>query len=230
MPLLLFRDFSPDWKQVQRVFEQVAGWVAEDSESESGEVETLDRIVDDRSFLKRAADGWYRADGLTRIAAEQGIERDLLASVVGATLKPFLFAYSRVLLPQLDQETWRRGCCPICGGKPDFAYLDEESGARWLLCSRCDSEWLFGRLECPYCGTQDQDALAYFIGEDESNPYRLYVCNQCCTYIKTIDLRKAESDVLLPLQRVVTVDMDRQGQEKGYEPGWVVPRGSGAHA
>jgi len=26
--------------------------------------------------------------------------------------------------------------------------------------------------------------------------------------------------VLLPLERVMTLDMDGQGQEKGYKPGW----------
>ena len=34
-----------------------------------------------------------------------------------------------------------------------------------------------------------------------------------------IDLRRTESQVLLPLERVMTLDMDREGQEKGYKPG-----------
>jgi len=137
-------------------------------------------------------------------------------------LKPFLFAYSRLLLPEVDQELWRRRYCPVCGGKPDFAYLDKEKGARWLLCSRCDAEWLFLRLQCPYCGTQDQNALAYFTDEEESHLYRLYVCEQCHTYIKAIDLRCTESEVLLPLERVTTLDLDKQVQEKGYKPGWTI--------
>lgn len=115
----------------------------------------------------------------------------------------------------MDQERWRRNYCPICGGHPDFAFLEKELGARWLLCSRCDTEWLFQRLQCPYCGNQTQKDLAYFT--DDEGLYRLYVCEQCHKYIKAIDLRVAKSDILLPLERLFTLDMDRQAQEKGYQ-------------
>jgi FdhE protein len=117
----------------------------------------------------------------------------------------------------VDQEQWRRGYCPVCGGKADFAFLDKEKGARWLLCSRCDTEWLFQRLECPYCGTTNQNELAYFT--DDSELYRLYICQRCHTYLKAVDMRKTDSEILLPLERVLTADIDRQGQEKGYKGG-----------
>ena len=89
-----------------------------------------------------------------------------------------------------------------------------------MLCSRCDAEWLFLRLECPYCGTQNQEALAHFTYEEEPHLYRLYVCEECHTYIKAIDLRCTDAEVLLPLERVMTLDMDKQGQEKGYHAGY----------
>jgi len=146
-----------------------------------------------------------------------GVNECLLEDIIQATLKPFLVGYSKALLSSVNQERWRRGYCPICGGSPDFAFLDKEYGARWLLCGRCDTEWLFQRLECPYCGNQNQAALAYFT--DDEGLYRLYVCEQCHTYIKAVDLRRTESQVLLPLERVMTLDMDREGQEKGYKPG-----------
>jgi FdhE protein len=220
IPLLLFKDFSPDWHQVQTVFEQVIVWAVKDSEDPSGESERLKNIGRNRSLLRKVAEAWYQGHLSTAIATTEGVVDELLISVIATTLKPFLFAYSRFLLPEVDQELWRRRHCPICGGKPDFAYLDKERGARWLVCSRCDTQWLFLRLECPYCGTQNQDALAYFTDEEESYLYRLYVCEQCRTYIKAIDLRRTESEVLLPLERMMTLDMDRQAQEKGYKCGW----------
>ena len=58
----------------------------------------------------------------------------------------------------------------------------------------------------------------YFASEDDL--YRLYTCQNCKPYLKAIDLRHTESKVLLPLERVLTVDMDRQGQEQGYRGGW----------
>jgi len=89
-----------------------------------------------------------------------------------------------------------------------MAYLDRENGVRWLLCSRCDATWLFQRLECPYCGIQNQNALAYFTNED-SRMYRLYVCEECRAYIKAIDLRRTGKEILLPLERLTTLDMDK---------------------
>ena len=116
----------------------------------------------------------------------------------------------------MDQERWRRRYCPICGGNADFAFLDKERGARWLLCSRFAAEWLFQRLECPYCGTTDQNALAYFA--DDEGLYRLYVCEQCKRSLKAIDLRQAKSEVLIPLERLLTLDIDAQAKEYGYIP------------
>ncbi len=220
MPLLLFADFSPDWLQVRTLFEQVTAWAGKDSKAPPGESERLRKISRNRSLLREVAKAWYQSDSLADIARAEDVDHELLTSAMAATLKPFLFAYAKLLLPSVNQELWRRRYCPICGGKPDFAYLDKEGGARWLLCSRCDTGWLFLRLECPYCGTQNQDALAYFTDDQESYLYRLYICEQCRTYIKTIDLRRAESEVLLPLERVMTLDMDKQAQEKGYRPGW----------
>lgn len=220
IPLLLYKDFSPDWQQVKEVFEQVAAWAAKESEEPSADIDALKNIARQTSLLKKVVGLWYRADSLTTIARTRDIDEELLVGVVSTALKPFLHAYSRLLLPNVDQELWRRRYCPVCGGKPDFAYLDKERGARWLLCSRCDAEWLFLRLECPYCGSQKQDSLAYFTDEEESYLYRLYVCEECRTYIKAIDLRRGESEVLLPLERVMTLDMDKQACEKGYLPGW----------
>jgi len=207
IPLLLFRDFRPDWEQVQAVFEQVAVWAAKDSQNPPGESKRLRKIG-------------RKGHSLGDIATAEGVDEVMLTSAIAVTLKPFLFVYSSLLLPDVDQDLWRRRYCPVCGGKPDFAYLDKERGARWLLCSRCDAEWLFLRLVCPYCGTQNQDALAYFTDEEESYLYRLYICEQCRTYIKAVDLRRSEADILLSLERMMTLDMDRQAQEKGYKCGW----------
>ncbi len=137
--------------------------------------------------------------------------------MVHSTIKPFLASRSEALLGFVEQEQWRRGYCPVCGGKPDFAFLDKERGSRWLLCSRCDAQWLFQRLQCPYCDSQNQDALAYYA--DDGGLYRLYVCQQCRSYLKAVDLRQTEEEISLPLERVMTIDMDRQGREKRYRGG-----------
>jgi FdhE protein len=95
-----------------------------------------------------------------------------------------------------------------------MASLKGEVGERWLLCSRCDTEWLFQRVECPYCGTQEQDDLVYFI--DAREQYRLYLCERCKCYLKAVDLRKTEAGAPLPLERLYTIDLDRQAVGRGY--------------
>jgi FdhE protein len=218
IPLLMFNDFAPDWDEVQSLFEQVSAWAGKGSKAPPGETEKMERIARDRSRLIKLAGDWFAGQPLDGIATAEGVDGDLLASVAAATLRPFLIAYARLLLPEVGQELWRRRYCPVCGGSPDFAYLDRENGSRWLVCSRCDADWLFLRLECPGCGTQNQNDLAYFAEEGDASPYRLYVCEKCHTYIKAVDLRRTAAEVLLPLERILTLNLDRQAQSKGYQP------------
>jgi len=218
IPLVEWETLSLDWSILQEASQKVIDITGEYYRAASEDFERLRNITSDSSLLQEATRAWYNGQSLSSLAAEYSVSEELLAAVIHSALKPFLTAYSEALGGLVEQEKWRRGYCPICGGKPDFASLDKERGARWLLCSRCDAHWLFQRLQCPYCDTQDQNALAYFTGDD--GLYRLYTCQQCQSYLKTIDLRQTEDEVLLPLERILTVDMDRQGREKGYKGGW----------
>jgi FdhE protein len=129
-------------------------------------------------------------------------------------LRPYLQWAASQVLPHVDQERWKRGYCPICGGPPDLATLDGEAGARHLICSRCNSQWLYRRLGCPFCSTTDHTKVVYYPSEDKV--YRLYVCQECQHYLKTIDLREAKHVVLLPVERVTTVAMDAVAQQEGH--------------
>jgi len=133
---------------------------------------------------------------------------------VDLALKPYLEWAAEQVLPYVDQQLWRRGYCPICGGAPDFATLDAEVGTRYLLCSRCNSQWLYRRLGCPFCETTDHTKLIYYPSED--GVYRLYVCQECRRYLKTMDLRQVGRTVLLPVERVTTVAMDAAARQEGY--------------
>jgi FdhE protein len=129
-------------------------------------------------------------------------------------LKPYLAWAAEQVLPSVDQDRWKRGYCPVCGGAPDFAALDAEAGARKLLCSRCNSQWVYRRVGCPFCGITDHTQLVYYPSEDEV--YRLYVCQACRRYLKTIDLRKATRKTPLAVERIATVAMDAAAQQEGY--------------
>jgi len=217
LPLISFDELALDWSLVKDIFDEVTATFADYPDLFGETPKSLRELKSRSSLPKKVARAWFKTARLpSTIAVDDVNEYLYLEAIIHATLKPFLVSHSKALLSFVNQEHWRREYCPICGGRPDFAFLDKERGARWLLCSRCDTKWLFQRLQCPYCSTQNQDALAYFT--DDEGVYRLYVCEQCHKYIKAIDLRCAKSEVLLPLERVVTLDMDRQGQEKGYKP------------
>jgi len=216
LPLIGFDDLALDWSLLQEIFAEVADAFATYSGLFSGFPESLKKLEPRPALPEETVKAWFEGGRLLPLTGVDALGEHLLEAIIHATLKPFLVSYSEAWLGLVKQERWRRGYCPICGGNPDFAFLDNERGARWLLCSRCDAEWLFQRLECPYCGNQEQNALAYFT--DDEGLYRLYVCEKCKRYLKAIDLRQAKSEVLLPLERLITYGLDAQAREYGYSP------------
>jgi FdhE protein len=214
LPLVGFDYFSYDWYLVQDSFNRVSACFASYPELFGDAIRKLQESAG-CLLTKETFKAWYSGEELPHTGLGGAIER-LVPTIIQATLQPFLASYAEALIGSVEQELWYRGFCPICGGKPDMAFLDKERGARWLLCSRCDAEWLFRRLECPYCGTQEQNALSFFA--DDKDMYRLYVCERCKCYLKAIDLRKTEAEVLLPLERLNTLDLDKQAQDMGYHP------------
>jgi hypothetical protein len=216
-PLLVFDELALDWTLVQDILAQVMTLFAEYSDLLGELPRNLKEMKPHPSLPKEVAKAWFEPTQLTETTTFGTNEYLLFEAIIHATLKPFLVSQAKALIDLVDQENWRREYCPICGGRPDLASLDKERGSRWLMCSRCDTQWLYQRLQCPYCRTQNPDVLAYFT--DESGMYRLYVCEQCHKYIKAVDLRCSESEISLPLERILTLDMDRQAEEKGYRPG-----------
>jgi FdhE protein len=159
----------------------------------------------------------YLREGRIREGEEAGLDGNLLALIFNNALRPFLRAQAQALAPWVDDSMWYRGRCPICGGEPDLAALERGSGRRRLLCSRCDSEWTFQRIGCPFCGNDEPRQLAYYPSDDQV--YRLSVCEQCRRYLKTIDLRQVAGERLLPAERILTVAMDVAALDAGYGQG-----------
>lgn len=137
---------------------------------------------------------------------------DPMALAAGFAMAPYLQRAAEVILPQLDLTLWAQGHCPTCGGRPNFAVFEEETGARRLMCSRCNSLWNYPRVGCPFCGSRDKQM--YYPSEDGF--YRLYVCPDCRQYLKTADLRDMFRDVYLVVERLLTVGMDLAARQEGY--------------
>ena len=215
-PILTFREISANWLEVQALFREIAGLSDKYISPVKEEIDELNRIGLDLAAFKDAAKTWFAIGTLSRKSVVKGRDmKPIIGSVLQASLHPWLTAYAEELVPLVKQELWYKKYCPVCGGGADFAFLSKGEGARWLICSRCDARWLFYRLVCPHCGNQNQSTLAYFT--DDKSLYRLHVCEKCRCYIKVIDLRQTDAEILLPLERILTLDMDRQAYELKYK-------------
>lgn len=140
-----------------------------------------------------------------------GQTEDMIRTASGLTLAPYVQLACEHIMPRITQDAWHRGYCPVCGGAPSFAVVHAEPAFRTLLCSRCNAEWRFRRMGCPFC--MERDHQTYYTGEEEG--YRLYVCEACHRYLKSFDMREAASERCLPVENLATVSMDVAAREKG---------------
>jgi FdhE protein len=222
VPLLHPQEMALDWEAFSNLFSQVCRIAARHRPDLSSQFEELLTWLDDHPARVQALVATYLEEGnLMAAGAGQGTESkeereqlELLTFVFNHALRPFLQSYADLLAPMVEQELWQQGKCPICGGEPDFAFLDDESGARHLVCSRCDSQWLYPRIKCPFCNTSEPSKLSYFPSEDQK--YRVYVSQDCRRYLKAIDLRKTGRRSLFPVERITTVALDAAAREEGY--------------
>jgi FdhE protein len=212
VPLVTGHELRLDWDAFARLYRRLCQIAATHRADLASQFHELAEAADAEPETVRT---W-----VTHLLAEGRLDETddpagLKAFILTHTLRPFLRAYAEAYGSLVDEAGWRRGYCPICGGEPDFAALmPEEGGPRRLLCSRCDNEWQFVRLGCPFCETRDHAKVHYYPEEDGS--HRLYVCDNCGRYLKAIDLRQAPGPVLMAVERVLTVPMDVAAREQGY--------------
>jgi hypothetical protein len=216
IPLLRFDEIEINWALAEDIFAEVAATLADYVEIWGEVPHGLIKSGPKPRLSKEIAKAWFEGSEFPSAIAGEEINAYIQGILIHQTLRPFLTNSSEILRGFVRQEDWRRGYCPICGSSPDFAFLEREVGERWLLCSRCDAQWLFQRLECPCCRNKDTVSLSFFTNDD--GIYRLYVCDKCHVYLKAIDLRNAPENVFVPFERFLTFSIDQQGLEMGYRP------------
>jgi len=153
---------------------------------------------------------------LKQAAAALGVEADALSFFLYHSLRPAICRCEQNLAGFLvDELSWEKGYCPICGSPPALARL-EADGQRFLFCSFCWHRWPARRAACPYCGCGDPVRLSYRYSEEEPE-YRLELCEACRKYVKTVDGRNLARSVYPPLEQVATLHLDLKAAEAGYE-------------
>jgi FdhE protein len=155
---------------------------------------------------------------IEKAAKQLDIEQNVLAFFIYNSINPSIRIGAEQLSVYLDrQDPWQQGYCPICGNPPVLSILEDE-GQRSLICSFCWHAWPVKRGLCPFCERHDSKSLGYFFSEEE-NEYRVYTCDNCKKYLKTIDTVKIDRLIYPPLEQVVTLHLDMQANQKGFESG-----------
>jgi hypothetical protein len=189
----------------------------------------------DLPSLPEGGNGWSRELLSGLVGAEPDLSEALeraggdpqLTAFLGAqALMPFLVANAWALRGLVEAASWNSGRCPVCGGAPVMARLEAEVGGRFLQCSLCLTEWSYKRLGCPACGIEDQERLRFFTDEKDET-YRVDVCDACKAYLKTVDERKVDGEVCLPVDHLATIHLDLVAEREGYHRlGGGVPAGA----
>lgn len=156
------------------------------------------------------------AESLAAWAEENGLHQQQLAFVAAELAGPPIRLMGE---GWLDAGTVQSsGDCLVCGQEPLLARLDAESGARWLVCSLCASQYRVARLGCAFCGNSGVSTLGYLVPEDGPRGWRIDYCERCGRYIKTLDERGADLEVTGPfvLMDAATLHLDTLAQSLGY--------------
>jgi formate dehydrogenase maturation protein FdhE len=109
-----------------------------------------------------------------------------------ASASPLLEALARSPSPLQDPIPHH---CPTCGGLPQLSYFAVSgealvSGPRYLVCSRCATNWVFSRMTCAGCGEATGTKLPIFQEQERFPHARVDGCRNCRRYLLTFDLRR----------------------------------------
>lgn len=154
-------------------------------------------------------------------AARLGGSEDLLLTLGGLALQPFMARFARAVREIAPLHGWRQIQCPVCGAAPDLCRIDPDN-IRHLHCPRCDTQWEHHRLTCAVCGTDDVRQVS-ILTLAELEPWRVEVCDRCGGYIKTLDQRHgghlAMPRIDLYLEDARTLQLDLLAEQEGYRRG-----------
>jgi formate dehydrogenase accessory protein FdhE len=106
--------------------------------------------------------------------------------------------------------------CPLCSGQAFLGVLRTEgdSGKRRMMCSFCLQEWDFRRIYCPACGEADEKKLPVYVAEEFPH-IRVEACENCKTYVRTIDLTK-DGNAVPVADDLAAIPLSLWAQERGY--------------
>ena len=171
-------------------------------------------FIDIQTHLARRTMKYFSAK-----AKKLGIDKALFYSTCLAVYRPLFELCAEANETVLADYRWKKGICPVCGTPAGMACFEEEVGKRILWCPLCGTEWVFKRLQCPFCGNENQKTMRYFVVEDEGTPYRVDICDRCKRYVKTVDERKRKKGekTIFEIENMITLYLDSCAKKEGFK-------------
>lgn len=217
-PLVRFRDIPLDWSDFRLTLRQTADILLRFEALDRNDYDAIVGLGRDGNTLEPVVTEWYeRTSGVE--AGTHSRERESEASsaaldqVLVLALRPFLARCAESLGQRVDLSGWTRGRCPYCGWEPDFAVITPAADRR-LICGRCNGQWAFAQLACPFCGNDDRARLTSFATRD--GRYRVSACDVCHRYLKAYDGRNAPRPVMVAVDSIATLPLDAAAIQRGY--------------
>jgi FdhE protein len=216
-------DLLPDPEEMAARVKEVVHILARHSEDADALSRDMPALTDEPARLNDLA-RIFLGEGEEALRKEllliEGVNPEVVMFVLFNALKgPFLEAAANC--ETIDMSAWEDGYCPVCGGEPAVAYMMGEGGKRHLICFRCETNWPYRRLTCPYCGHENPKDSGYLYSEDAD--YRTLsasVCNECQAYIKEWRVEGDElGDIHPQIEDLKTPGFDRAVEEEGFSRG-----------
>ena len=219
-PLIEMNEFAVDYEAATVLFRTVWQLVSESRSHMSYMALDIDEalesgMLDPKRLIKAMLNG---DDGYLKTMADRlKADKQVLGFLAYNAVKPSILLQSEQLSSYLDSESpWPRGFCPVCGNFPGFGTLEGDGGQLHFFCAFCWHKWQSKRMFCPFCERRDPSGYQYFYSENEPE-YRVYVCDQCKKYVKTLDARVVHRPIHAPLETIATLHLDLKAREDGLE-------------
>ena len=214
-PVLQFKDIPIDWSDFRLMIRQTADILRRFDTLDAADYDRIQALARDGQ-VEAVVQAWYDT-ALAPSRREADVrthEKELLDQVLLLAMRPFLARCAEALLPRLELGDWEQPCCPLCGGEPEFAYINP-AAERLLICGRCTGQWHYDPTACPYCENKDRARITSFTSRD--GRYRIYACDECHRYLKAFDGRDGSRPVLLAVDSIATLPLDAAAIQRGYQ-------------
>ena len=214
-PVLEFREIPIDWTDFRLMVRQTADILRRFETIELADYERIQALAREGQIEPLVA-SWYETAMATsgRKSDARSEEKELLDQVILLAMRPFLARCAEALLPRLELADWTHPCCPLCGGEPEFGYINP-AAERLLICSRCTGQWNYDAIACPYCENGDRSRITSFTSRD--GRYRIYACDVCRRYLKAFDGRDGRRPAMLAVDSIATLPLDAAAIQRGYQ-------------